>query len=513
MQHNIARLGWIIVPILAAACSPGVTTPIATSIPLAIAATSTLSFSQAETPAASPTLPISLPLFHTPRPSLTPTPRFTPTPSATPAPPEFPISGIEVHDLRGVELAGEAGAYWLRINGLLWASVEPVPGEFNWEWQAALEAELAEAAERGMQVILVVRGTPGWAQKVPGAACGPVSAEQLAAFGEFLYAAVARYSAPPYNVLYWELGNEPDVAPEQVDPTGPFGCWGEMGVEGFGGAYYAEMLKTVTPRIKAAQPAAQVLLGGLLLDCDPVNPPLLNDGSGQRKDCSTGEFLGAVLENGGGDYFDGVSFHAYDFYYGKLGGFGNTNWNSDWSTTGPTLAAKAGYLRSVLNAHGYGDKYLINTEIAVLCGSTGNEPVCLHDDFLKTKAYFVIQAHTMTAALGLRGAVWFSINGWRSSGLVSQWFQPLEVYEAFGFNSRMLDRAAFWGENHAYAGIRIYEFRRGEEQFWIAWSQDGETHSITLDSAPLMVYDYLGRELTKTKQISVSLAPIYIQLK
>jgi hypothetical protein len=39
----------------------------------------------------------------------------------------------------------------------------------------------------------------------------------------------------------------------------------------FGGEYYGNMLKIVYPAIKSADPQAQVLVGGLLLDCDPVN--------------------------------------------------------------------------------------------------------------------------------------------------------------------------------------------------------------------------------------------------
>ena len=35
----------------------------------------------------------------------------------------------------------------------------------------------------------------------------------------------------------------------------------------YGGGYYAEMLKIVYPQIKAADPEAQILIGGLLLFC------------------------------------------------------------------------------------------------------------------------------------------------------------------------------------------------------------------------------------------------------
>ena len=71
------------------------------------------------------------------------------------------------------------------------------------------------------------------------------------------------------------------------------------------------MLKVAYPQIKAADPQAQVLVGGLLLDCDP------RPGAGcslTAQNAIPPKFLEGILRNNGGPYFDGVSFHAYDFY-------------------------------------------------------------------------------------------------------------------------------------------------------------------------------------------------------
>jgi len=53
--------------------------------------------------------------------------------------------------------------------------------------------------------------------------------EKLQAFTSFIEDVVRRYSIPPYNVQYWEIGNEPDIAPEQLPSDMPFGCWGKTG--------------------------------------------------------------------------------------------------------------------------------------------------------------------------------------------------------------------------------------------------------------------------------------------
>ncbi len=63
-----------------------------------------------------------------------------------------------------------------------------------------------------------------------------------------------------------------------------FGCWGDPNDKTYyGGEYYAEMLKRAYPAVKAANPQAIVLNGGLLLDCDPRYPP-------PGKDCLPADF-------------------------------------------------------------------------------------------------------------------------------------------------------------------------------------------------------------------------------
>ncbi|MCK4827856.1 hypothetical protein KA005_69650, partial [bacterium] len=215
--------------------------------------------------------------------------------------------GTESHHLGlkgGEELLVGSGLQLVRYNALLWQKVEPNSGDRQWDAVAELESKLINAADFGLSTILIVRGTPSWAQKVPGAACGPVRQDKLADFASFLSDAVSRYSSPPFNVKFWELGNEPDVDPSLVRPNSVFGCWGDNSDPYYGGGYYAEMLKVVYPAIKAADPEAKVLIGGLLLDCDPTYPP-------EGKDCKPGKYLEGILRNGGGEYFDIVSFHGY----------------------------------------------------------------------------------------------------------------------------------------------------------------------------------------------------------
>ena len=458
-------------------------------------------------PAPSSTASVTPPLILT----LTPTAPLLPTVISTQTPPEFPLSGIEIHAVEGLTLVSEAGAYWVRRNALLWSDVEPEPGLRKWDALKSLEQELISIANQGMQAILIVRSTPPWAQKLPGVYCGPVKAESLTAFASFMRDAVARYSVPPYNVKYWELGNEPDIDPTFVAPDSVFGCWGDQKDTQYGGAYYAEMLKVVYPQVKITDPQAQVLVGGLLMDCDPVNPPETTAGSGKYRDCTPSRFLEGILINGGGDFFDGVSFHAYDYYYSAFGQYGNPNWHSSWDTTGPVSINKGRYLKDLLLTHGYPGKFLMNTENAILCGRDGTESTCQGDDYARTKASYIAQSFTVALAEGMQANVWFSLYGWRGSGLVSSSAQPFPAYQAYQFNANSLRLAVPGGGLTDYPGVRGYRFMRGPKTVWVLWSLDGSPHTIVFPSLPDAIYDIVGNPQSTAQEFTVTLSPVYVE--
>jgi hypothetical protein len=439
-------------------------------------------------------------------PLATVSPTITPTPTLLPLP-QVPLPGLHIHNFKSpeqVSLGGGSGASWTRFDDFNWDAIEPVriePPEYHWD--AVDEAALLAAATGGYEIIGIVLFTPPWAQKYPGIACGPIAEGEFERFAQFMGELVSRYSQPPYNVSYWEIGNEPDVDYKLVDPHSGFGCWGEEDDLYFGGGYYGEMLKVVYPAIKAADPEAQVLVGGLLLDCDPVNPP-------ENLDCKASRFLEGILEVGGGDYFDGVSFHAYDYYFGD-GIYGNTNWNSYSNTTGPVVTVKAKYLQSLLARFGQPSKYLLNTEVAVLCGRDGREPGCLTDDFNQTKSNYVASANVVAAARKLVANVWYSLTGWRASGLVQgASLQLLPAYDAFRFNADQLDGAQYIRDLEQYDGLVGYEFERDGDILWVLWSLDGGDQVIDLTSEPSAVYNVYGSGQPVSNNLLITISPIYV---
>jgi hypothetical protein len=374
----------------------------------------------------------------------------------------------------GLDQVAQAGTVWTR-NGFIWNAIEPSPGDRN--WNPALEQGLIHADSLGVEPIMLIEGTPGWALK-PGFNCGAVAEKQFPALAQFAYDLVKRYSLPPYNVRYWELWNEPDAA-------GILGCWGDPSdTEYYGGYYYGQMLQVVYPRIKEADPQAQVLVGGLLLDCDPNNPP-------EGRTCLESKFLNGILASGAGPSFDGVSFHAYDFYTGK-GTYGNGNWNSYSNTTGPVSIAKTRYINSLLASYGYGQKYLMNTETAVFWGPNVTDLPCgapeeIITDIEVTKVYYIIHSYAVALAEGWKANVWYSAFGVRCSGLLNSDLSPKAGYYAYQFAQQKLGEAQYVRPISEYEEVMGYAYETSERQLWVIWSLDGLAHTIVLPKQPVEV--------------------------
>jgi hypothetical protein len=399
---------------------------------------------------------------------------------------------------------------WVRLPGVDWASVETTQGVYSWSALSGLETDLRNASSNGIKVILLVHHTPYWARKYAGTgpSCGPIAADKMDAFGDFMQALVARYSVAPYNVKNWEIWNEED-APYVTTDQG-YGCWGDPSDAYYGGGYFAELMKVVYPLVKAVDTQAQVLLGGILMDCDPRIVA----------GCTAGKFLEGILRNGGGSSFDGVSFHGYDYYdyldwSGTLGHYGNLNWGSTWDTTGSVTIAKAEFIKSVLSAYGVTGKYLMNTESALVCGDmSGAVPppysnYCVTTEYEVTKAYYVAEAYAAAAMEGLRANTWYSVLGWRHSQLLNSNLSPTSAYYAYVFARNEVRDSTYLGvvsssDVGGATGVKGYKFQRGDRQVWVVWTMDGNGHTVSFASAPLAAWDALGGTVTPATTMSIT---------
>ncbi|UCD99786.1 MAG: hypothetical protein JSV42_03395, partial [Chloroflexota bacterium] len=357
----------------------------------------------------------------------------------------------------------------IRHNGLQWHEIESIEGVRNWEAAANLEEKLIRASANNLSTMLIVRGTPEWAQMVPGSYCGPIKPEKLAAFAQFMTEAVSRYSQAPFNIKIWELGNEPDVDPTLVSAKSVFGCWGNQNDPYYGGQYYAEMLKTVYPAIKSVDPGAKVLIGGLLLDCDPTRPP-------EGKDCNPGNFLEGILLNGGGAFFDAVSFHGYAPYFRPNQDISNPLFYDDhhpsWEHRGGVVIGKIDFLREVMSKYNL-SKPIYHTEGALLC--TEYNPIDCDppvDEFYESQADYLIRMYLRNWGNRIYGTIWFSFEGpgWRYGSLLDGNQNPKPVYEALKFLLSELVDAELSGNISLDGNLEGYEFTTPEKRIWVVWS-------------------------------------------
>jgi hypothetical protein len=252
-----------------------------------------------------------------------------------------------------------------------------------------------------------------------------------------------------------------------------------------------------------------------MLDCNPNLEGKCGPAGNQPK------FLEGILrhngENDGGNYFDGVSFHAYDFYAGNTGTYGSFKWDST-EATGPVVIAKAEYLNGLLNNPDFGTpgKYLLNTETALICGGafdSPGQPPCESDpnsSYELTKAYYIPQVYAAGQALGLRANIWYSVNGWRNSDLLNADLTSRPAYTAYAVARNTLLNAAYERKIEEFSSIMGYEFKDGDRVIWVIWSSDKANHSITLSELPDKIFDALGTTVPVDSPLQVGLKPLYL---
>ncbi len=250
--------------------------------------------------------------------------------------------------------------------------------------------------------------------------------------------------------------------------------------------------------MKAANNKIQIIVGGLLLDCDPDNVPR------HKTECNSAKFFEGILRNGGGDYFDGVGFHSYDYTYSKYY-YENPNWHASSIETGPVLVVKAAHIRNLLENYGYSEKYLINSETALLCSSD-----CDNDEQGLALAYYLSKSYAYASAVGLRASLWYSILGWLGSGLLEPDLTQLHAYRSFHFASLKLQGTQFMESIHEYPGVFGMKFAGNSSLFWVIWSLDGSEINIQLPHKPTAIWDALGNPQPLGTQLIVTARPLFI---
>lgn len=418
--------------------------------------------------------------------------------------------GSQVRDFTdpGVtNLAQESGLNWVRIDAFDWSQIEPQNTNSSaYNWSIVDETTLQAASDNGMNVIAIIRNTPDWAQKVPPYTCGPVSKAAFPDFAEFVGDVVKRYSAPPYNIKYWELGNEPDVDPVLVPSNSVFGCWGDTRQTYYGGEYYGEMLKVVYPAIKSADPGAKVLIGGLLQDCDPTF----------SKGCKSGKFFEGIIRTGineRGDNFDYVSFHGYAPYAGPDSGLYFDEHDPKWEHRGGVVLGKLNYLRYVMSKYGLNIP-IFHTEGALLCPESNTADCTIPDSrFYESQADYVVWLYVRNLANEVDATIWYEFQGpgWGYGGLLDGSQNPKPAYNSLKFLTQELNGASYSGRVLENTNVAGYKFSTYNKEIWVLWSPDENPHTVTLPATANKAFDKYGVGITLVgDQITVN-SPVYVE--
>ncbi len=308
---------------------------------------------------------------------------------------QIPSFGVQMYwaisPQYGLTRVLESQTTWVRYP-VFWSGIEPTnttPDKYNW---AATDASLLAARDSNLKLIVTLGGNPSWAtpsgQHGYG---GPV--QNIADLQEFVGAIVARYP----HVKYWEFYNEPDN-------------WAWFGLQG---AAYANMLKAVYPVVKAANPDAQVVMGGLAMDW------FIEQGGPFDRN-----FLQDVLANCSGPCFDLANFHYYP------------SARAEWEPYGRDIIGKANYVRQMLATYHY-TRTVINTE-------TGWPNISISGG-TEIAARWLPKVYVRGLAAGLPTVIWYSLLDSDSSlpGLLDLNLTPRPTYDALRALTGLMNTAHF----------------------------------------------------------------------
>jgi hypothetical protein len=405
-----------------------------------------------------------------------------------------------------------------------WRELQPNPGdEINWELLASFEEELRNLRSANITPVVIIKDSPHWAlvpnvrQDGKPTSCGPIDELYFDEFADFVRQLVERYKTPEFNLHTWELGNEPDIDPDSVQIDSIFGCWGNSDDPLYGGEHYGDMLKYITPVIKAADPTANVWIGGLLLDSPntafPIGKPEL--------------FLKGILESGAAPYFDVVPYHSYIGYNEAFTGDYERDNNPKWDAWGGIIVGKAKYLRQLMSEYGVQKPLYVN-EMSQFCYEDPDNPpptpTCMAgltdeqlEPYYESQANFLVRSKVRGLSENLKGFAWYELGGpgWRNGGLLKSDQTPRPVYTAYQQLAHQLDKTSYIAPVDYGSSIEAYAFKRGSEQVHVLWT--GTTDSSTEIPVPsgfIEAYTKDGTPLPPPSNglLPVGFSPIYIIL-
>ncbi|MBL7063819.1 MAG: hypothetical protein ISS49_06355 [Anaerolineae bacterium] len=203
---------------------------------------------------------------------------------------------------KSLQMVADAGFHWIR-QGFTWEDIE-IHGQGDFvdrrndpagidAW-AKYDHIVSLADQYDLEIIARLSNPPAWTRALTNTIGTHAPPDDLADWGDYVYAVVSRYRG---RVRYYQLWNEPNIYPE----------WGEQPVDPEG---YTRLLCEGYRRAKEADPDA-VIIGGAL-----APTVSLHLGPGPGTGLNDFVFLQRMYDAGAADCFDILSVNDYMLWSG-----------------------------------------------------------------------------------------------------------------------------------------------------------------------------------------------------
>ena len=337
----------------------------------------------------------------------------------------------------------DAGAAWVRCD-FAWSDLEPVQGIWNF---AGVDAVVEKASQHGVKVLGILGACPPWANGGNGWNYPPTDAD---AWRDYIRTVVSRYRG---RVSAWEIWNEENIhAFWQPEPSAED---------------YVALLAAASPEVRAADPEAAVVMGGVA-------------GLGS-------DYLDACLGLGAADYVDAIAYHPYAETIGEEGQPEEDEFRPKERLCRDLLA----FVRGLVGQHTAKDLEVWITEVGwTTCAEI---PPGVDED---TQADYMLRTLINYASTDVDRVIWFNLrdthlNDQDRYGLLAQDLSPKPSYLFFSTFSRVFGPAV--GVDAAAASfscsrpetLEAHCFRMADGDLAIAaWKSDDGA-----DSLSFTVYD------------------------
>ena len=225
----------------------------------------------------------------------------------------------------------DLGVKWIRLD-LPWHAIQVTANTYDWR---SFDRVVESADKNDIKILAILDYNVSWNRKADcpqSMFCEPAD---NASFAAFAAAAAKRYSSR--GIRSWEVWNEQNTANYwKPKPSA---------------VAYTDLLKQTYKSIKAVDPQATVLVGGLGI-ANPAKP-----------DIDSVKFLSAIYDHGGKGYFDGVAYHPYTY---PVLPSSTVSWNV-WSKASDSSPS----IRSIMVDHGDSDKKIWITEFGAPTNGSG----------------------------------------------------------------------------------------------------------------------------------------------